>query len=356
MDSAADLGQSKGRTAVAQEMDELIQANELLLKENDFLQTFVQRFAAEEREQEEQELAEEAAAGPGAPVPERSQQLSLGQRLSVALFEVAQLERDRAAQQQRFQEYAVEQKAAILAGEQRLSALRRLMFQFQREVLNDQQIANQFVLNEEGVEQVVHRMPRQVLASALQQFYERQSGALTALAEQARAQQKQLRDQLAQLERARAKNARQSQLSQIDFEQLKIENDKQQDKVATRNQEMLRIKLSAGTCMRWLNDLKAELARTIEQKRGYDREVGRKENEIKELDEKIRATRAENERNYKTLQVLRQKEIFAHDGPQSIDYLSIKVNQQTLERAVREMQRKIQIKRREISSQSGRPK
>lgn len=46
-------------------------------------------------------------------------------------------------------------------------------------------------------------------------------------------------------------------LTQVDFDQLKIENDKLQDKIASRNQEMLRIKLSAGTCMRNLNDIKA---------------------------------------------------------------------------------------------------
>ena len=136
-------------------------------------------------------------------------------------------------------------------------------------------------------------------------------------------------------------------LSQIDFDQLKIENDKLQDKIATRNQEMLRIKLSAGTCMRNLNDIKTALQKIVENKKKLDNEVNSRQQIIKQLEDRIAQTTRELEMETKALSTLRQKEIIAHDGPQSIDYLSLKVTQNTLEKAVKEMERKISIKKRE---------
>ncbi|CAL6068629.1 Conserved_hypothetical protein [Hexamita inflata] len=87
-----------------------------------------------------------------------------------------------------------------------------------------------------------------------------------------------------------------------------------------------------------------------ENKKKYDQEVNQKQTLIKQLEERIVVTRKDLDVDNKQLQVLRQKEIFAHDGPQSVDYLSLKVTQTTLEKAVKEMERKIAIKEREINN------
>ena len=69
---------------------------------------------------------------------------------------------------------------------------------------------------------------------------------------------------------------------------------------------------------------------------------------IKQLDERLAETKKTLAVDSRNLQVLRQKEIGAQDGPQGIDYLSLKVMQTTLEKAVKEAKRKIGIKEREI--------
>lgn len=227
------------------------------------------------------------------------------------------------------------------------------MFQFQREVLNDQQLTGNFTVDENGVERIVHQLPKQVGANSLQGYYQKQTNGLVVSREQlaknlAAQEDKRLRLQK-QLARPQAGG---QQITQIDFEQLKIENDKLQDKVATRNQEMLRIKLNAGNCMRLLNEFKAELHRTAERKRQQDADVSAKQTLIKQLDDRLADTRKRLAADSRSLQVLRQKEIGAQDGPQGIDYLSLKVIQQTLEKAVKEAKRKIGIKEREIQNLS----
>ncbi|CAL6019183.1 Conserved_hypothetical protein [Hexamita inflata] len=323
------------KASIAQQMDELIQQNELLLKENDYLDSFVIRFKDEEE---------------NVPDDVPNTLLNPGNKLAIALLESVALEHEKEQMSKQYLDDTIRQKAMIIASEQRLATLRRLMFQFQREVLQDQQISNTFAENEGGVQQIIHKMPKQVTASSLLQFYEKQTTNLQVVAEQSAKSQKNLQDQIQVARKQSDKNNRQAGLSQIDFEQLKIENDKLQDKVATRNQEMLRIKLSAGNCMRLLNEYKNDLHKICENKKKYDQEVNQKQTLIKQLEERIVVTRKDLDVDNKVLQVLRQKEIFAHDGPQSVDYLSLKVTQTTLEKAVKEMERKIAIKEREINN------
>ena len=58
---------------------------------------------------------------------------------------------------------------------------------------------------------------------------------------------------------------------------------------------MLRIKLSAGTCMRNLNDIKAQLHQICERKKKLDADVQNKQQTISQLEERIRVTQKELE-------------------------------------------------------------
>ena len=58
---------------------------------------------------------------------------------------------------------------------------------------------------------------------------------------------------------------------------------------------MLRVKLSAGNCMKNLNKIKVDLNQVVERKRKYDEDVKEKQKKISEIEKNIIKTKKELE-------------------------------------------------------------
>ncbi|KAH0573382.1 hypothetical protein SS50377_25502 [Spironucleus salmonicida] len=313
------------------QIDELIQQNELLLKENDFLSAFEERYI------DDPEISD----------IENPQQLENADLLLIALSESSELKTHNEYLSQISLDAACRLKSLILAYEQNLATIRRLTFIYQREVLGDTGFSI-----EESNQEIIHRLPKSVNANAIESFYNIQTQKLKNQTQQFSEKELQFKKQLNKIKEQNNSGINQQQgLNQVDFDQLKIENSKLLDKIAIRNQELLRIKLSAGNCLLQMNQLKQDLNKILDQKKYIDSEIISKQIQTKQIKEKIDYTEKELKTDVLQLEKLKQKEISASDGPYSIDYLSLKAMQNTMEKAVEDVNRKIGILKRKIQNQ-----
>lgn len=409
----------------SEKIDELIQANEMIMKENDLLVSFIERHQSlfENQESnifnatsslhfdgEEDTLAESA--------DDNSDTLTMKEKVLIAICESEELKSDAEIMRNKGTEITLTLKAFTISAETKLSEIKRWLFAFRRDVLADPQAAltigdqvylavddagdivaskspspksrsrspspgraksparvhaqttGEDVIDEPEVEaksasptsparspskpstQIGARqfsIPTKVSAFKLNSFYSDITGQITTNMNNMRTRVDVNNKQIKKLQKQLEKQTEAAdQMSSIDFDQLAIANSKYLEKIAAKNQELLRLKLTSGNTTLALNTFKSDLNKITEEKEFIEKEIFAKRTAIDKISAQINDCKKQLGVDRSVLKKLRQNEIASGDGPASIDFISLIATQDSLQKAIAEYMRKVSILERTL--------
>ncbi|GIQ88078.1 hypothetical protein KIPB_010248, partial [Kipferlia bialata] len=139
----------------------------------------------------------------------------------------------------------------------------------------------------------------------------------------------------------------------IDYDQLKIENHQFLEKIAEKNQELLRLKLTTGNTLLVLSSLKSQLARVLEERRWIEGEIQARHDQTDKLDQSIALGHKQLNQLQGQLSALRFRERSVTSEDQVVDYIGLTALEAHLERVVKEWRRKVEITERMHRQRTG---
>ncbi|KAM9301685.1 cilia- and flagella-associated protein 263 [Gastrophryne carolinensis] len=139
-------------------------------------------------------------------------------------------------------------------------------------------------------------------------------------------------------------------LTEVDFQQLKIENAQFLEKIDQRNQELLQLKLSAGETLQVLNSYKKKLHSAVMESSNLAKELAIRSDMLQRINHETRQVEQEREKAEQQNRKLR-KELGDFRVPAVLQYVQKKVEQEELERSVRAWQRKVEIAELSLKTQ-----
>eukprot|EP01136_Pigoraptor_vietnamica_P030441 Opistho-1_new@89695 len=209
----------------------------------------------------------------------------------------------------------------------RLAELKKATYDFRRDI----------------VQGAVNPRTEKVIAEKVTRYYEDKMRQRDALIEKLRLKNSTLKVQKNKLHmQLKQKEEMGEVLHAIDFEQLKIENRQYLERIEERNEELLRLKLTAGNTLLVLNSYKKKLnTLTLESSR-LKTEITQREDMFKRISTEtvvVETERAKAERINQTLR--RQLDDFK--VPQILQYVNEKADQYDLAKRVSTWERKVEI-------------
>lgn len=131
-------------------------------------------------------------------------------------------------------------------------------------------------------------------------------------------------------------------LHEVDFNQLKIENQQYIEKIDERNQDLLRLKLMAGNTLQVLNSYKKKLHfYTLESER-LKTEISSRLELLSRIDTETKSVEQERSKAEKINRKLRQQ-LGDYKVPDVMEYVGEKANLYELQKKVRTWERKVEI-------------
>lgn len=414
----------------SEKIDELIQANEMIMKENDLLVSFIERHQSFLKNQENSIFdptsslhfdGEEDALTESAD--DNSDTLTMKEKVLIAICESEELKGDAEIMRNKGTEITLTLKAFTISAETKLSEIKRWLFAFRRDVLADPQaaltIGDQVYLTVDDTGDVItsrspspktrsrspspgrvkspvrvhaqasgkegaagepdveakstapasptkspsgspskpstqvgarqFSIPTKVSAFKLNSFYSEVIGKITTDMNNMKARIDVNNKQIKKLQRQLEKQTEATdQMSSIDFDQLAIANSKYLEKIAAKNQELLRLKLTSGNTTLALNTFKSDLNKITEEKEFIEKEIFAKRTAIDKISAQINDCKKQLGIDRSVLKKLRQNEIASGDGPASIDFISLIATQDSLQKAIGEYTRKVSILERTL--------
>ncbi|CAD5117718.1 DgyrCDS6465 [Dimorphilus gyrociliatus] len=131
-------------------------------------------------------------------------------------------------------------------------------------------------------------------------------------------------------------------LHEVDFNQLKIENQQYIEKIDERNQDLLKLKMTAGNTLQVLNAYKHKLQECTELSKRLEQEA----NSRKELLERIdcETSQVEKERNKaESINKKLKQQLDDYKVPEVMDYVTEKADVYELQKKVKSWERKLEI-------------
>nr|XP_039257133.1 coiled-coil domain-containing protein 113-like [Styela clava] len=182
-----------------------------------------------------------------------------------------------------------------------------------------------------------------VIAEKVLRYYEDKLRSRDTLIEKLRLKNSTLRVQKKKLQlQLKQKEEMGEVLHEVDFNQLKIENQQYLEKIDEKNQELLRLKLMAGNTLQVLNRYKKRLLNLTTESKALKTEIlTRKDNLVKFDAETIIV---EEERNIAEKNNKHQRQKLADfKVPEVQNYVHKKANLMELQKTVKSWERKVEI-------------
>jgi hypothetical protein len=153
-----------------------------------------------------------------------------------------------------------------------------------------------------------------------------------------------LKTQLAKVDtQLRQKEEMGDVLHYIDFHQLQIENKQYVAKIEERNQELLKLKMTTGSTVQVLNQLKKQLGDIISESDWLRKEIGARSDMLKRIKRDNISVNDEILREKKRLGKFRSAREETEGMPQVIDYVNQRRKEYDLVQQCKNWERKIEI-------------
>eukprot|EP00698_Gefionella_okellyi_P019240 TRINITY_DN5874_c0_g1_i1.p1 TRINITY_DN5874_c0_g1~~TRINITY_DN5874_c0_g1_i1.p1 ORF type:complete len:365 (-),score=76.85 TRINITY_DN5874_c0_g1_i1:53-1147(-) len=316
---------------VQTQIEGLANSSEQVARENAMFLAYLQRHAPKLAEMEFEESTQKKhrkrRASRAAPVL-----LSAEQKLEIAMREV-EFTRNEIVRAERTGERLLDHLKAIREEtEARIMELKKDAFEFKKEIVLGSQNPRTGKILGERVEKYMRDKIKEKDALVDNLKLKNQM-----LAVQIKKMQQQLKE----------KEELGEGLSQIDFDQLKIENKQYYDKIHERNQELLRLKLTAGNTIQMLNTFKRKLQHLVSEAEWLRTEIKTKEEFLTKTTEETGIVASERDRYVKQHDMMTQR-ISATKVPAVLDYVNQKAHLFDLEKKLKDYQRKVEIAQMEL--------
>jgi hypothetical protein len=131
-------------------------------------------------------------------------------------------------------------------------------------------------------------------------------------------------------------------LLEVDFSQLKIENQQYIEKIDERNQELLRLKMMAGNTLQVLNAYKKKMSMLMMESERIKSDIAARQELLGRIDVETKVVEEERQTAEAINRRLRQQ-LTDYRVPDVMDYVSEKAKLYELQKKVRSWERKVEI-------------
>ena len=315
------------------ELEQLIQYNETLMRENELFESYLQRANPAL-------AADDDAHGQRKKAQKRSSILLLTaeQKHDVAVQEMEDVQEEITQTKSSSEQLMDTLRARMEECDVRIAEIKKDAYEFKRDIVTG---AENFRTGKIIAEKAIRYMEDKLRAKA-------------AVAEKLRLKNATLKQQYTKVEQSlQQKEDMGEVLHVIDFDQLKIENQQYLEKIEERNNELLRLKLTTGNTVQVLNTLKHKLHNLSAESEWLKRETGARKEALAKISEEITRVEQEKEQAARLDRKLKREENVESNMPQVLDYVQQKADQFELERTLAAWKRKVDIAEMEYKRYEG---
>jgi len=301
--------------------------------ENEVYSRYIARRFPKDMSDGEEEGEEEGRGGRrGKKGKKRSEKnmpttLTIDQKYDIMAQELEDLKDDREKARGEGERLLDNLKSYLEDADVKLAEMKKESYEFKRDVLS-------------GTESL--RTGR-TMSEKIQRWFEERTRLKESLGEKLKMKNKSLKTQISQLDgQLQHKEEIGEVLHVIDFDQLKIENQQNLEKIEERNKELLRLKQTTGNTVQKLNDLKKRLSALTSESEWLGKATKEKREAIDKISEEIvkvekefRSAEGQNQKLKKKIESTRM--------PQILDNVAQKAELYELKKKVQNWERKCEI-------------
>ncbi|KAL0224924.1 hypothetical protein RCL1_002836 [Eukaryota sp. TZLM3-RCL] len=314
-------------------LDNILNNNEFLMKENQLFASFVHRHSgqvAAALEEEEELLSGVRNRQERELHRSKNAVLTMEQKLEVAARELEDIREDKDSVEN--QGNSIISRIQSIMSELNLCASdeRKLLFYFKKEALKVKEDENGNKSPDFSVEKLIN-------------FYQNTIKERQNLVEKYKLKNAALRARLTRVKkRNQSKETAGDGLREIDYEQLKIENRQFLHRLEDFNQDLMKLKITTGNVVAQYNELKFKLTDTVDTTTALTKEASSRRELLQKLSTDISAVVKDRDRADNLSQVLAVR-THKGSGPSTRDYIEQKKEEALLLSQVKDLERKIEI-------------
>ncbi|KAJ1328493.1 hypothetical protein BSLG_010225 [Batrachochytrium salamandrivorans] len=258
---------------------------------------------------------------------DRPMLLTSEQKSEIATRELEELRDEIQHQQEEWEKLIDNYKAEIEEVEIRVSEIKKAMYEFKRDI----------------VQQAVNQRTGKVMAERVIRYFEDKIRSKDATIEKVRLKNVTLKAQKNKLHlQLKQKEEMGEVLHAIDFDQLQIENKQYLQKIDERNAELLKLKLTAGKTVQTLNYYKKKLQVLSSESSRLSVEIVQRKDLLRKLiseSEMVHKDKQKSER----LNGWLLKQLDDYKVPDVMDYVLVKASQHDMKKRLKGWERKVEI-------------
>lgn len=312
------------------QLEELLRANKRLQQENELFKAHLERL-------------QEAGKDDGAQGQRRKRkmreriQLTVEEKLDIASAEFETIQKEIESTRVNSEKLIDTLKAVLEETDIRIADLKKDAYEFKRDIVVG---AENFRTGKTMAEKVVRYMEDKLKQkdSAIEKL-RLKNVTLKGLIQKVDAQLKQ-KEEMGDV------------LHYIDFHQLQIENKQYVSKIEERNQELLKLKMTTGSTVQVLNNLKKRLSQLIAETEWLEKEIRARKDMLEKIRVDINKAGAEIVKEERAGRRLADDAEKSADMPHVLDYVAQKAKMYELKGSVKDWTRKVEIAAISASSSS----
>ncbi|KAH9505387.1 hypothetical protein Btru_058610, partial [Bulinus truncatus] len=324
-----------GNEELLKMLDDVVRGNEVLITETQMFEKFLQRVDPKDgplssvsalSQRADKSLSRLRSRARSSAI-DKSLKLSAEQKCDIAQREIEELHDEINILKENSEKVVDTLKAIMEEADMRLSEIKKESYEFERDIVKGS----------------VNYRTHKVVAEKCMRYFEDKLRTRDALIEKLRLKNAQLKVQKKKLMmQLRQKEEMGEVLNEVDFNQLKIENQQYLEKIDERNQDLLRLKLMAGNTLQVLNTYKKKLLTLTKESERLKSEISSRQ----DMDSRIQVETAiaEAERAKAELMNKRlRKQLSNYKVPSVMDYVQEKSNIYELQKKLKSWERKVDI-------------
>lgn len=309
------------------QLDELMRHNELVRRENELYQSYLDRniqavsTAEEEDRRERQQKSRRNKT-------KQVQLLTMEQKNEIASSELEEVSKEVEETKRSSEKLIDTLKAVLEETDVRIAELKKDAYEFKRDIVVG---AENFRTGKTMAEKVIRYMEDKLRSK-------------DSVIEKLRLKNATLKSQIQKVAaQLHQKEEMGDVLHYIDFHQLQIENKQYIGKIEERNDELLKLKMTTGNTVQVLNNLKRKLNNLISESEWLKKEIKSRTELCRKIKEDNHQVEDEIGVEAKAHKRLSQQQQDSAEMPQVMDYVTQKASMYELQQAVSNWQRKVEI-------------
>ncbi|KAK7492203.1 hypothetical protein BaRGS_00016500 [Batillaria attramentaria] len=258
---------------------------------------------------------------------DRSLKLSAEQKCDIAQREIEELREEIEKLKEESEKVLDTYKAIMEEADMRLAETKKESYEFERDIVKGS----------------VNNRTARVIAEKVMRYFDDRLRARDTLIEKLRLKNSTLKVQKKKLHlQLKQKEEMGEVLHEVDFNQLKIENQQYLERIDERNQDLLRLKLMAGNTLQVLNTYKKKLNTLTMESERLGSEILSRNDLLTKIDAETSFVEVERAKAEKINRKLRQQ-LADYRVPDVMHYVQEKADLYELQKKVKSWERKVEI-------------